>query len=58
VGTGVWSSVDAACQTTVKQTGNTAPDSKTVARYEQGYALYRKLYPALKEISHDLSALS
>jgi xylulokinase len=57
VGTGVWPDVDAACQATVKQTGYTRPIPETVARYERGYALYKQLYPALKNITHELSAL-
>ena len=57
VGTGVWQNVDTACQRTVKQTGCTTPIAQTVEKYEQGYALYRKLYPALKELSHDLNTL-
>jgi xylulokinase len=57
VGTGTWGSVDAACQATVKQTGRTAPVAETVARYERGYALYRQLYPALKDIAHQLSTI-
>jgi xylulokinase len=57
VGTGVWKDVDAACQATVKQTGSTAPNPTDVGKYEAGYALYRKLYPALKDISHSLSSL-
>jgi xylulokinase len=57
VGTGLWSSVDEACQATVKQTGCTTPDSTTAARYDSVYAAYRKLYPALQEISRDLSKL-
>ncbi len=57
VGTGVWSSVDAACDATIKQTGSTSPVAETVAQYEKGYALYRKLYPVLKDISHQLIEL-
>ncbi len=57
VGTGIWPNVDSACQATVKQTGCTSPVPETVSRYEQGYQLYRKLYPALKDIAHELSAL-
>ena len=57
VGTGVWSSVDEACQATVKQTGCTSPNPEAVKQYEQGYSLYRQLYPALKEISHALNDL-
>jgi xylulokinase len=55
VGTGVWDSVDTACNATVKQTGGTQPIPENVARYEAGYAVYRKLYPALQQISYDLS---
>ena len=56
VGAGVWPDVDAACRATVKLTGSTAPQPEIVPRYEQSYALYRQLYPALKGISHGLSS--
>jgi xylulokinase len=55
VGTGAWASVDEACGKTVKQTGCTRPIPENVALYEPGYAIYRKLYPALREISSELS---
>jgi len=55
VGTGIWPDVDDACQATVKQTGRTVPNAASAEKYNQGYAIYRKLYPALKEISYDLS---
>lgn len=54
VGTGIWADVDSACQATVKQTGQTAPIPDLVEAYDRGYALYRELYPALKDISHAL----
>ena len=54
VGVGVWPDVDAACQATVTQTGATVPQPENVASYEQGYALYRKLYPSLKPVMHAL----
>jgi xylulokinase len=57
VGTGTWNNVDTACAATVKQTGATQPIQQNVARYEAGYAVYRKLYPALRQISYDLSDL-
>ena len=57
VGAGIWPDVDTACQATVRQTGVTSPAPETVTRYDQGYALYRRLYPALKDISHSLSTL-
>jgi xylulokinase len=57
VGTGVWRSVDEACTATVRQTGSTSPTSSGAARYDQGYAVYRQLYPSLAEVSHQLSNL-
>jgi xylulokinase len=56
VGAGAWPDVDTACQTTINLTGTTEPQAVGVAGYEPIYALYRSLYPALKEISHKLSA--
>ena len=55
VGAGMWPDVDAACRATVKTTGSTAPQAEMVARYEGAYALYRRLYPDLKEVAHGLS---
>jgi xylulokinase len=55
VGAGLWPDVDQACQATVRLTGSTAPQPAEQAAYEKHYALYRQLYPALKEISHALS---
>ena len=57
VGAGVWPDVDSACAAGIKITGSTRPQAKTVAQYETLYALYRDLYPALKEMSHKLSHL-
>ncbi len=57
VGAGVWPSVDAAAAACVQLTGSTRPQTEGVARYEKVYALYRQLYPALKELSHGLSNL-
>lgn len=57
VGAGVWPSVDAAAAACVQLTGSTRPQAEGVARYEKVYALYRQLYPALKELSHGLSNL-
>jgi xylulokinase len=55
VGAGVWPDVDTACTSCVKVTGSTAPQPEVVAQYEPVYQQYRALYPALKEISHQLS---
>jgi xylulokinase len=48
VGAGLWPTVDAACAHTITVTGSTSPQAEAVARYEQAYAVYRDLYPALK----------
>jgi xylulokinase len=57
VGVGVWPDVDAACQSSIKVTGSTRPQADQAAKYEQVYAEYRQLYPALKAISHNLSRI-
>jgi xylulokinase len=54
-GAGLWPDVDSACQATVRLTGSTTPQPAEQAAYEKYYALYRQLYPALKDISHALS---
>jgi xylulokinase len=58
VGVGAWADVDAACQASIKVTGSTRPQPDSAAKYEQVYAEYRQLYPALREISHGLSLQS
>jgi xylulokinase len=52
VGTGVWSSVEAACESAVRVAKRVQPDAKAAGLMERQYAEYRKLYPALKEIKH------
>ena len=55
VGAGYWADVDQACQAGIRITGSTQPVSETVSTYETAYGLYRQLYPALKNLSHQLS---
>jgi xylulokinase len=55
VGVGAWPDVDLACQASITVTGSTRPQPDSAAKYEQVYAEYRQLYPALREISHNLS---
>jgi xylulokinase len=57
VGAGAWPDVDAACRDCISLTGSTKPQAEAVAKYEDVYAQYRALYPALKEISHQLSRI-
>jgi xylulokinase len=54
VGSGVWPDVDTACSQAIQITGSTEPQPEAVDQYEQGYALYRQLYPALRDLSHAL----
>ena len=49
VGAGAWSDVPTACKAIVKITGSTKPDPKQSEIYRKAYALYRELYPALKQ---------
>ena len=49
VGTGVYSSVEAACRATVQTVAEILPDPSAHAEYEKYYAVYRALYPALKD---------
>jgi xylulokinase len=58
VGAGAWPDVDAACERCISLTGSTSPEPETAAKYEPLYAQYRALYPALKDISHNLSDLA
>lgn len=58
VGAAAWPDVDAACAACISVTGSTAPQPAVAAKYEPLYAQYRALYPALKEISHNLSHLA
>jgi len=56
VGAGLWSDTDQACQACVKITGSTSPVTSEMKTYDDIYQVYRQLYPALKTISHTLSA--
>jgi xylulokinase len=53
VGTGHWSSVETACESTVRVAKRVQPNTKTAARMDLQYAEYRKLYRALRQIRHD-----
>lgn len=48
VGSGQWSSVEEACDSTIRITGSTSPDPDAVRAYAPLYAIYRDLYPALQ----------
>jgi len=50
VGAKIWPSVDAACDAVVKVKDRVRPDPAHAATMKAGYAAYRRLYPALKQV--------
>ena len=57
VGTGVWSSVEQACKSSIKQTTKITPNKKTSGFYDRYYQTYGKLYFDLKERFQEIAAL-
>lgn len=49
VGTGVWSSVEQACQATIYVVSETEVNSENASLYEKYYPLYQQLYRSLKD---------
>ncbi|MBQ7906936.1 MAG: xylulokinase [Clostridia bacterium] len=50
VGTGLYSTVEAATASLIKAKDTTYPDPELTKKYEEKYQLFKKLYPALKSI--------
>jgi xylulokinase len=50
VGAGLWASVDAACSSFVHVALSVEPDAASSAKMQKQYAVYRAIYPALKQI--------
>jgi xylulokinase len=50
VGAQGWPDLEAACAASIEVAQQIEPDAATVQRYAEGYAGYRKVYPALKGI--------
>ena len=55
VGCGAYRSVQEACVAIVKIGKRFLPDAEVAARYDRRYSLYRKLYPALKDLFFEMS---
>jgi xylulokinase len=49
VGTGVYSSVEEACQATLRAADRVEPQASAAAAYARMYPIFRALYPALRE---------
>ncbi|MFZ0637644.1 MAG: xylulokinase [Candidatus Acidiferrales bacterium] len=56
VGTGVWPSVESACGKAVRVAERVSPDANRASRMNRQYDAYRKLYPALRDIFHELKS--
>jgi xylulokinase len=50
-GAGAWASVEQACDATVRVAKRIAPDPKDSGTMQQAYHVYRKVYPALRQIA-------
>lgn len=48
VGAGAWPNLNAACDAAIEVAERIEPDAAWALRYSDGYAAYRKVYPALK----------
>ena len=57
VGTGIFPTVEEACQEWVKKENESIPNPEEVEVYEKIYQVYHSLYPKLKEDFHTLSEL-
>jgi xylulokinase len=57
VGTGVWASTREACESTLRVTNRTSPtkDASVRRAYDDSYAVFRSLYPTLRNTFHRLS---
>lgn len=55
-GAGAYPDVASACAALVRREITVEPDAAGVADYAALYPIYRKLYPSLRGVSHDLSA--
>jgi xylulokinase len=58
VGAGVWSSVEQACEATIRLTSRVKPVAKQVKHYDRCHAVYAKLYGDLKHRFPELAALA
>jgi xylulokinase len=58
VGTGVWSSVEEACRSSIKAVKKVAPKKKSAGIYDRHYGVYRKLYGDLRDRFGEMAALA
>jgi xylulokinase len=58
VGAGNWHSVEEACDAVVQTAEEIQPDAKNSAMLEEAYRTYRRIYPALHQISNGVTTES
>jgi xylulokinase len=57
VGAGVWTSVEEACDKSVRVATRVQAEKSRVALMNERYEAFRKLYPSLRGVMHDLASL-
>jgi xylulokinase len=50
VGANAWPDTDTACATAIRVAEQIAPDAEAIQHYSDGYRIYRRLYPALRQV--------
>jgi len=55
VGAGTWATVDEACDAAVRVAGSIEPHAEVVALMNDRYAEYRRIYAALRSITHGIA---
>ena len=50
IGAGAWASVDEACDSIIQVASRIAPDPQRSLIMQQGYRIYREIYPALRRV--------
>ncbi|MDR2504676.1 MAG: xylulokinase [Oscillospiraceae bacterium] len=57
VGAGLFPSVQSACEKMINKAGATLPDAERHEEYAKVYGVYRRVYPALKDVYKELKAI-
>lgn len=55
VGLGNWRDIYTACESVISVTGSSLPEMEHFEIYRQNYAIYRDLYPTLRDINSRIS---
>ena len=58
VGGKIYSSVQESARQAIQIQESVAPQPQVVPAYDRLYQVYRRLYPAVRDLAHDLAAFS